>query len=177
MEARQGDFDACIEASRRRLRWVSGSIHFGFRVDGQGRIINVHPTTSDIGHNDLEQCLTAAVATTQFPKPAGRATAEFGWGLSVESAMGKPVEAESPKIMASLVRKQAKDVFKNCEVRRRRARFRITAYLAPSGRILSAGAVAQPAQAQDKVDCVLDELAKWHTPKVKRSSKVSFELR
>jgi hypothetical protein len=177
MEARQGDFDACIEASRRRLRWVSGSIRFAFKVDGEGRILDVHPTTSNIGHGDLEQCLSAAVATTQFPKPAGRANAEFAWGLSVEPATGKPVESASPKIMASLARKQAKEVFSTCEIRRRRARFKVTAYLAPTGRMLSVGAVALPAGAQDKVSCVLEELSKWHTPKVKRSSKVSFDLR
>jgi hypothetical protein len=177
METRQELFDACIEDSRRRVRWVSGAIRYAFKVDADGRIADVHPTTSDIGHRELEQCLTAAVATTQFPKPAGRASAEFAWGMSVESANGRPLETASPKIMASLVRKQARDVFGTCEIRRRRARFRITAYIAPGGRMLSAGVVPLPAKAEEKADCVLEQLAKWHMPKVKRSSKVSFELR
>jgi hypothetical protein len=177
MESRQELFDACIEDSRRRVRWVSGAIRFAFKVDADGRIADVHPTTSDIGHRELEQCLTAAVAATQFPKPAGRASAEFAWGLSVESANGRPLETASPKIMASLVRKQVRDVFGTCEIRRRRARFRITAYIAPGGRMLSAGVVPLPAKAEDKADCVLEQFAKWHMPKVKRSSKVSFELR
>jgi hypothetical protein len=177
MEARQELFDACIADSRRRVRWVSGAIRFAFKVDAEGRIADVHPTTSDIGHRELEQCLTAAVAATQFPKPAGRASAEFGWGMSVESANGRPVETASPKIMASLVRKQVRELFGTCEIRRRRARFRITAYIAPGGRMLSAGVVPLPAKAEDKADCVLEQFAKWHMPKVKRSSKVSFELR
>jgi hypothetical protein len=177
MEARQAEFDACIDASRRRVRWVSGAIRFAFRVDGEGHIMDVHPTQSSIGHRELEQCLTAAVAATQFPKPAGRATAEFAWGMSVESANARPLEAASAKTMASLVRKQSRELFKVCEIRRRRARFQITAYIAPGNRLLSAGVVPLPARAEEKADCVLEQFAKWHMPKLKHASKVSFELR
>jgi hypothetical protein len=177
METRQGQFDACIEESRRSLRWVSGSIRFAFKVDGEGRIAEVHPTTSTIGHRQLERCLTTAVAATQFPKPAGRATAEFAWGMSVEPAGTKPTEEASPKLLKTLVRKQAREVFESCEIHRRRARFRITAYFAASGHLLSAGAVPVPAHAEDKVDCVLEQFAKWHVPKLKHASKISFDLR
>jgi outer membrane biosynthesis protein TonB len=177
MEARQELFDACIVQSQRRMHWVSGAIQFAFKVDAQGQILDVHPTTSNIGHRELEQCLTAAVAATQFPKPAGRANAEFGWGLSVEPAAGQHLDIAKPKIMATVMRKQIREVFDTCEIRRRRARFKITAYLAPGGHMLSAGALPLPLSADDKVDCVLDQLSKWHMPKVKRSSKVSFELR
>ena len=177
MEGRQELFDACIAESRRRLQWVSGAIHFSFKVDGQGTILSMRTTTSNIGHRQLEQCITNAVATTQFPKPAGRANAEFGWGLSVEPASARELEIASPKIMSSVMRKQVRDVFSSCDIKRRRARFKITAYLTPGGRMLSAGAVPQPQTAEEKVDCVLEQVSKWHLPKVKRSSKVTFELR
>ena len=176
MEARQADFDRCISQSRRTLRWVSGSIKFAFRVDGEGRVLEVRKTSSSIGHRPLEVCLTETVESTQFPKPAGRATAEFSWGLSVEPAGGKPLDTLNPKSMKSLMRKQAGDLFKTCEIRRRRARFQITAYLA-NGHLLSAGAVPLPAQHEDKVDCVLEEFAKWPMPKTAKSGKVVFELR
>jgi hypothetical protein len=177
MEARQGDFDACIESSRRSLRWVSGSIRFAFRVDGEGRIAEVHPSGSTIGHRDLERCLTSVVATTQFPAPAGRATAEFGWSLSIDPAGAKPAPQASPKLLQGVMRKQARELFQTCEIKRKRARFRITAYLAANGHVLSAGAVPVPASADDKVDCVLEQFEKWHIPKLKHASKISFELR
>jgi hypothetical protein len=43
--------------------------------------------------------------------------------------------------------------------------------------VLSAGAVPQPARAEENVDCVLDQVAKWHLPRVQRTSKLSFQLR
>jgi hypothetical protein len=185
MEARQDEFDRCIRESQRSLRWVSGAIRFAFRVDGAGRIADAHATHSTLGHRALERCLTAAVQATQFPKPAGRATAEFSWGLHVEPAGARPLEELKPKALKSLVRKQARELFKTCEIRRR-TRFQITAYLAANGHLLSAGAVplrsrgryaAASARQEDKVDCVLEQFAKWHLPKLARSSKVSFELR
>ncbi|HEY2733051.1 MAG TPA: AgmX/PglI C-terminal domain-containing protein [Polyangiales bacterium] len=177
MEARQGDFDACILESRRTLRWVSGAIHFAFKVDGEGRIAEVHPSNSTIGHRDLERCLTMVVATTQFPAPAGRASAEFSWSLHVDPSGAKPPEEASAKPLMRVIHKESRELFKTCEIKRRRTRFRITAYFAPSGHVLSAGAVPLPASADDKVDCVLEQFEKWHLPKLKHASKISFDLR
>jgi hypothetical protein len=180
MEARQEAFDACIQESRRTVRWVSGAIKFGFRVDAEGRISELRPLSSTIGHRALEQCITGAVMETQFPKPAGRATAEFDWGMSIDSVGQKAFEdtdKKSSKPFARLARKEARDVFGTCEIKRRRARFRVTAYVAAGGKLLSAGAVPMPATADDKVDCVLEQFGKWHLPKVKRASKISFDVR
>jgi len=180
MEARQDAFDVCILESRRTVRWVSGAIKFGFRVDAEGRISELRPLSSTIGHRELEQCLTDAVMSTQFPKPAGRATAEFNWGMSVDSVAQRAFEetsSKSSKPFARLARKEARELFGTCEIKRRRARFRVTAYVAAGGRLLSAGAVPMPATADDKVDCVLEQFGKWHLPKIKRASKVTFDVR
>jgi len=176
MEARQELFDACIRESRRSVRWVSGSIKYAFRVDGEGRIAELRPVTSTIGHRALEVCLTTAVMGTQFPKPAGRASAEFSWGMSVEP-LSRGFDDVSAKVLKRIARKNAKEVFRTCEIRRRRAKFRVTAYIAAGGRVLSAGAVPLPATADDKVDCVLEQFGEWHLPKLKRASKITFDLR
>ena len=177
MDERQPAFDACIDMSRRSLRWVSGAIRFAFRVDADGAVEEVHTIESTIGHRTLEGCLSSAVAQTQFPKPAGRARAQFDWGMSVEPVGGKTPPSIEPERLRTLLQKHAHEVFKTCEVRRRRERFRITAYVARGGRVVSAGAVPIPPRAEAKVDCVLEQIASWHMPKSDRSSKVSFELR
>jgi hypothetical protein len=178
MEARQQEFDLCIRASRRNVRYVSGAIKFGFRVDSEGRISELRPLSSTIGHRELELCLTEAVLATQFPKPAGRATAEFNWGMSIDPITERFDESKkNSRPFARLARKAAKGVFGACEIKRRRARFRVTAYVAPGGRLLSAGAIPMPASADDKVDCELQQFGKWHLPKVKRASKISFDVR
>jgi hypothetical protein len=43
--------------------------------------------------------------------------------------------------------------------------------------LLSAGAVPSPQSAEDKVDCVLDQMSHWQFPKFKKATKVTFDLR
>lgn len=177
MEGRQSAFDDCILASRRRLRWVSGSIRFAFKVGAEGQVEEVHPTESTIGHHALEQCIAEAVRTTTFPKPAGLATASFEWGLTVEPVPGRPLDAIEPEQLDRVLQRNARDIFRTCEVRRFRTRFQITAYVARDGHVLSAGAVPRPARAVEKVDCVLEQFAALRLPKQSRQAKVTFELR
>jgi hypothetical protein len=176
MEARKAALDACIGESRRSLRWISGSIRFAFQVDAQGQVSEVHPTESDIGHGKLERCIGEAVAATVFPAPAGHATARFAWGMTVEPASGRQPEPLDVERLKTLLRKRVPALRKTCEVRRRE-RFKVTAYVAPGGRVVSAGAVPMPPGAAEKLECVLAEVTAWKMPKVDRHSKVSFLLR
>jgi hypothetical protein len=176
MEARQPAFDACIDMSRRSLRWVSGSIRFAFRVGVEGKVEEVHTVESSIGHRTLEACLSSVMAQTEFPPPAGHAAAQFAWGMSVEP-IGQPPKPIEASLLKRVLQKRTREVFETCSVRRRRERFRITAYIAPGGRVVSAGAVPVPPRAEAKLDCVLEQVASWRMPKLDRSGKVSFDLR
>jgi hypothetical protein len=176
MEAQQPAFDACIAESRRSVRWVSGAIRFAFKVDAEGKVADVHPIASSIGHHGLERCLIGVVTATVFPKPAGRATATFDWDLTVEPVPGRPPEPLDDKIVKRVLRKHKRELLRSCEVRRRE-RFFVTAYIAQSGRVLSAGAVPMPPRAGKKLDCVLEVIASWRMPKVASRSKTSFLLR
>jgi hypothetical protein len=175
MDGRQDAFDACIEMSRRSLRLVSGAIRFAFKVGADGAVQEVHTTESNIGHRALEECLSAAVASTQFPKPAGAAAATFDWGMQVEPA-GRPPDDLEPDVLKNVLKRHSREVHKNCQMRRRE-RFRVTAYIAPGGRVISSGAVPMPARAEEKVDCVLEQVASWRMPKLDRSGKVTFDVR
>jgi hypothetical protein len=178
MEMRQGELDVCIANSRRGVRWVGGAMRVGCKVDPKGRVIELRLLGSNLGHRGLERCVTDVVASTEFSKPSGNAIAEFAWAMSVEPVAGsKPPDPGNEKLVAKTARKHAREAFKTCEARRGRVRLRVTAYVGVDGRVLSAGAVPTPPSADDKVDCLLDELRKWHFAKPKRASKVSFELK
>lgn len=176
MEARQDALDACIVESRRRLRWVSGAIQFSFKVDAEGMVEDVHPTTSDIGHHALESCIQTVLAETQFPKPAGNAAARFEWGLRVEPATSRQPDPMDPEALDKVLKKHREDIREHCELKRRE-RFHITAYITRKGRVLSAGAVPRPTAAAEKIECVLEELAELRLPRLKREAKVSFDLK
>jgi hypothetical protein len=177
MDARQEAFDACIKESRRKLRMVSGAIKFAFKVAADGSVAEVHAVESNIGHRALEACLTSAVAETHFPEPAGRATAEFEWGLNVDPATSRVPEEIEAEVLDRVLRKHTDKLLEHCEVRRPKERFAVTAYLTRSGRVTSAGATARPPAAEAKVDCVLAELASLRMPRLKHEAKVRFELR
>jgi hypothetical protein len=177
MEGRQSDFGQCVAKSRRSLRLVSGTIQFAFKVGEDGHVADLRCVESTIGHRILEQCLTLVVGETQFPRPAGGGTtARFSWQMTVEPATGKPAEELDPKVLKPVLKKHARELFRNCDVDRARDRFHVTAYVAKDGRVLSAGATATPARADDKVDCVLVEFASWRIPKLASRGKLSFVL-
>jgi hypothetical protein len=177
MDARQPELDRCIDEVRRQHRWVSGTIKFSFAVDAEGLVEDVHPTASDIGHQALERCLTEVVSQTQFPKPAGRATARFDWDMHVDGISSEPAEWLDPKSLRKALAKHARDVFRECKVRRRRQRFAVTAYVGRAGRVLSLGAVPSRPLDHEQLDCVLSAIKSWPLAKPKRRSKVAFTLR
>lgn len=177
MDGRQQEFSRCIALSRRSLRWVSGAVRFSFRVDADGRITDLRRVESTIGHRVLEQCITSVVAETQFRKPSGGATARFDWQMTVEPVNGRPAEELDPDKLKPVLRKRTRELVESCGLDRAHERYRVTAYLDRRGRVLSAGAVAMPADAEDKVDCVLQAFRRWRLPRYARHGKLSFELR
>jgi hypothetical protein len=176
MEARQRHFDACIRQTQRTVGWVSGSVKYAFKVDSRGRVAELRPLTSTIGHRELEACLLSVVLETRFPKPSGRATAEFTWGMNVESPNARALAPLKAKAASALIRKHRREIIRDCELPRR-ARYKITTYVSTSGTLLSSGGFGSTSAAQDKLGCVLDQVSRWHLPKQKRTGKLSFDLR
>jgi hypothetical protein len=179
MESRSSQLDACIQQGRRRIRWVSGAIKFAFKVDADGHATEVRAVESDLGHHELELCLTTVVTETQFPPPAGRTlTRDFNWGLSVDPAYRAPEPMDAARL-DKLLEKKAKDVYKECDLPRARNGFQVTAYVSPPGKITSLGAIHAHGKTveAEALDCVLEQLQSWRLPKVKKRSKVSFLLK
>jgi hypothetical protein len=175
MGARQRELNGCVQQARRGAQFVNGSLKFAFKVDGHGRVLQVRPLGSSIGHYALESCIMQVLTDTQFPAPSGRATAEFTWGMNVEGARGSLKQSNNKSVAAS-VRKHRRALFKQCEVPRR-ARYRFTAYVSSTGQVVSAGAVTKPGPYEQKVPCLIEELSKLQLPKQKQMAKVEFDLR
>lgn len=157
------------------MRWISGAIRFAFAVGADGRVEEVHPIESTVGHWTLEKCLYDVTAASVFPKPAGRATARFEWTVLVEPAGGRWPATLEPEIVERPLRRHGPRVASECELKRRE-HLQVTAYVTPKGRVISAGAVAKPPAATEKVECVLDAISKWRLARVERTGKVSFAL-
>lgn len=176
MDTRKRALNGCVQQARRGAEYVSGPLQFGFKVDGEGHVIQVRPLGASIGHFALEQCITQVLTETQFPAPSGRATAEFTWGMNVESARGSKLKQARNRGVAASVRKHRRVLWERCEVPRR-AKYRVTAYVSSSGQVISAGAVTKPGPYEEKLPCLIEELSKLQLPKQKQLAKVQFDLR
>ena len=176
MDARQNELNACILESRRRLRLVSGTIKFSFKVDAEGVVEDVHPTETNIGHYALESCILRVLSETVFPKPDGDASARFDWGLTVEPATARGPEPIEDGVLEKVLDKHASELREECETKRRE-RFTVTAYINRRGKVVSCGALAEPAEALEKLECVLEGIKAWRMPKQKRDAKVTFVLK
>ena len=178
MNERHEALFACIENRPRRMLWISGKIRFDFTIDARGKVIEVHPSESNVGHHALESCLTQVVAQTKFPVPYGRAEATFSWDMTVDPASRLP-DLLDPRELRKVLKKHARDTFRACKVRRYRNRFTVTAYIGRKGNVLAIGAVpSRPGKVdEEKFACVLNEIQSWRMPKLERRSKVTFVLR
>lgn len=176
MDARQRALNACIQEARRGSQWVGGPLRFAFKVDGEGRVMKVRPLGSSLGHLPLERCVSRVLSETQFPAPAGRASAEFTWGMNVEPARGALLKPARSRAIAASVRKHRRELWQQCELPRR-ARYRVTAYVSAAGQVVSAGAITKPGAAEDKLECLIEALSKLKLPKQKHMAKVQFDVR
>jgi hypothetical protein len=176
MDARQRALSSCVQQTRRGSEWVGGPLKFAFRVDSEGRVIQLRQLGASLGHLGLERCITQVLQETPFPAPAGRASAEFTWGMNVEPARGAVLKVQRSRGIAASVRKHRRELWQQCELPRR-ARYRVTAYVSSGGQVLSAGAITKPGAADEKLDCLVDELGKLHLPKQKHLAKVQFDVR
>lgn len=178
MEARAPALQACIEQGRRQQKRVNGDIEFAFKVDAEGKPVDVRATRSDIGHEALEACLTGVLAQTAFPAPAGRTvTRDLSWSTGVDSAY-RPAEPMDPALLEPVLETHRAETREACETKRR-FRYELTVYSNRRGRVLSAGAfVARGGKtARALQPCLLEQVRAWKLPRSKkRLNKVSFTL-
>lgn len=176
MEARQPELDSCVAQVRRRDAYVHGSVKFAFAVDATGRVAELRPLQSDIGHFALERCIADVVMATQFPVPDGYATARFEWGMQVLGAY-EPSDPIDAKPLSRVLAKRWAKLRERCEVRRARARSQVTLYVGRSGHVLNAGLVPGGKLDEEQLTCVVEDLRDWRMPKQKRRAKLTFAMR
>ncbi len=176
METRTDALMQCVAKRPRRLRWVGGRIDFRIKVGRCGEVLEVRPTRSTVGYRGLELCLIEVMARTRMPPPEGRLDTDLEWGMNVEPQFGREPEPMDPADLKDALKAYAAETYETCEVQRR-TRFEVTAYVGRRGRVLSASAVPNTSRADDKLDCVLEQIEKWQLPSTKRRSKVMFTLR
>jgi hypothetical protein len=153
LQPRMDSFFRCLEPRLAEVEFLGGDVRLSFRIRTDGSVAWVFPSQSTIGDRQAERCVLGIAARARFPRPRG-GEAEFTWGFAFDPPddVRPPLTWEAQRIGPALAT-GAPDLGGRCGVRGAR----VTAYVAPGGRVLTAGASAPDSDTVDTaLDCVID---------------------
>lgn len=173
LEPKLPKFQRCFFDGSSEVEWLAGEIEMYFHINLQGEVVWVYPRKSTIGHRATEQCILAEAKRAKFPEPKGGDAAEISWGFAFDSAAPRaPVDWGASDISSALA--EHADAASSCGG----GPFRVTAYVAPGGQVIGAGAAVDSETAAEQIDCVVQSVKSWTMPDPgSYAAKVSFELR
>ena len=165
LEPKMGRFAQCFATRYGDLELLGGHFQMSFRVGRDGSVEWVFPRRSTVGDRATERCLLDVARATRFRSPRGGDAAEFNWSLDFD-----PPEDVRPPFnwnadnAGDALAELGPDVMSECRPGGLRARYLVTAYVAPGGNVMSAGAAADAPEAAESLDCVSDAVTAWELP-------------
>lgn len=152
MEPRMNSFMRCFEPRMNEVEFLGGDVRLSFRIHTDGTVAWVFPSASTIGDRAAERCVLDVATRARFPRPHG-GEAEFSWGFAFDPPedVRAPLSWDATRVGEALM-SGAPGLASRCGV----SGARVTAYVAPGGRVISAGASTPDAASLTSVDCVID---------------------
>lgn len=177
MERRFDALGACQQQRIRRVRQLAGRIELAIHVRTDGSVSQVDVVDSDLGDLETERCIAQVTLETKFPRPHG-GEADVKWNMHLDPlSRGPGPEEREPDQLAEPLELSLPDAAEHCEFPRRAPPITITAYVAPSGKVLTAGASSSHLGRDELLACVANDVASWRLPRGKRVAKIRFEAR
>jgi hypothetical protein len=172
----QTTFDTCRRQGMQRVEYLHGDVKFFVRVGSDGRARWAYLEDSTIGDRDTEACFMDAVRNAPWPKPdGGDAEVRNSFGFDPEGRA--PASWTSDRI-ASILGKNDKDLLK-CK-KGLRAEVHVTMYVEPNkkeGKVQAVGASVPAKDADEKIECILNEVRGWKLPSPGSwAAKVEFRI-
>ncbi len=154
LEPRLPRFAQCFARGATDVEFIAGSMEFYFRVGLSGEVEWVYPRKSSVGHRGTERCVLELAASTRFPEPKGGGPAEFAWSFEMGGTddARPPVAWEAAQVEPAV--SAAGEALAACAPGGEG--FEVTAYVAPGGKVMAAGAAAPSNEAAAQIDCVVE---------------------
>lgn len=164
LEPKMPRFAQCFANRYDDNELVGGHFEFAFRVNTDGTVKWVYPRRSTIGDREVERCLLEVAQRTRFRDPRG-GEAEFNWSLDFDppSDVRPPFNWDAEQA-ADPVAEHAGEVLTQCRPSGIAARYLVTAYVAPGGAVMTAGAAADAPEAAGSLDCIAEAVRAWEMP-------------
>jgi hypothetical protein len=172
----QTTFDGCRKQGLQRVEYLHGDVKFFVRVGVDGRTKWAYLEDSNLGDRDTESCLMDAVRNAPWPRPdGGDAEVRNTFGFDPE---GRAPSSWSSDKIASILGKNDKDLLK-CK-KGLREQVHVTMYVEPhkkEGKVQAVGASVPARDAEEKIECILNEVKAWKLPSPGSwAAKVEFRI-
>ena len=178
LEPKMQRFASCFANRYDDLELVGGHFEMAFRVGRDGSVTSVFPRRSTVGDRDTERCLLDVARRTRFREPRGGNEAEFNWSLDFDPPedVRPPFNWDSDRT-AETLEEHGPELLDQCRPPGANGRYLVTAYVAPGGQVIAAGAAADEPDVAETLDCVTDQVRTWEMPDPgSYPAKVTFVL-
>lgn len=160
-QRRWDDITHCYDEVAQKQQFLGGKIEVKLRVTRAGDPKSAFVASSTFGNYDAERCVLAIARELHFPKPKGGGEAEFTY--PIEFRARRPVQAwDEARVSPSLARHR-RDVHE-CKQQAHGSMppsLSMTVYVAPGGKIASAGLAADAPLDDAFGECLVQKTKAW----------------
>jgi len=145
----------CLTTQSADEPYLAGDVAFLVKVDRTGRAVAAHAEKSNLGSYAAETCMLGILKDARWPKPVGGLIGLARWsiGFDAPSDVRPPVDWSASDASSSLSEEKTQSALSQCGGG---GPFEITAYVASSGKVLSAGIAHVDDQGQATADCLVE---------------------
>lgn len=144
----------CLTTQSQSEPYLAGDVAFLVKVDRSGQAVAAHAEKSNLGSYDVERCMLDILKSGQWPKPVGGHIGLARWsiGFDAPSDVRPPVAWNASDVSDTLSRADNDNALDSCGGS---GPFEITAYVATSGKVLSAGIAHVDDQGEAAAQCLI----------------------
>ncbi len=162
-QRRWDDITNCYSEAKAKLWYLGGKVELKVRVAKTGDAKNVFVSSSTFGNYDTERCLLTIARDLHFSKPHGGAEAEFTYPIEfhAKAAIQTWDEARvAPMLKKPKSRKDVSDC-RHLAASHLPTALSMTLYVAPGGKITSAGLAADAPLDDGFATCLVGKTKLW----------------
>lgn len=164
----------CLTTQSETERYLAGDVAFLVKVDRDGNAVAAHAEKSNLGSYTAERCMLRILKASTWPKPVGGLIGLARWSIGFDAPLDErpPVHWTSDDAAESLNAAENASSLSNCGGG---GPFDLTAYIAPSGKVLSVGVAHSDDNGEETAECLVNAVRemKFSSPGSWRA-KVSF---
>jgi hypothetical protein len=162
-QRRWDDITQCYQVAKDKLWYLGGKVELKVRVAKSGEPKAVYVSASTVGNYETERCILGVARDLHFSKPHGGPEAEFTYPIEFRGKSAVQTWEEgrvAPHLKKPRARKDVSDCRKQATGGLPSA-LMMTVYVAPGGKITSAGLSADAPLDEQLATCLVGKTKSW----------------